>query len=154
MDPFDLPARLAEVDIFQGVPEEVLAQLALGASPEALEAGAYVFVEGEPGRDVYLVLEGAIELTRTVGRGELQRLALMDRGQVFGELALFDGLPRSATATAFVRATVLRLPAELIARLLGEAPGFAAPLLFNVVRKISLRLRDADDALRAAAHRP
>lgn len=153
MDPYDLPTLLAEVDIFQGVPSEVLAELALGASVEAFEASGYVFVEGEPSRDVYLVLDGAVEMTRTVGRGELQRLALMDRGQIFGELALFDGLPRSATATAFVRSTLLRLPAELLGRLLGEAPGFAAPLLFNVVRKLSLRLRDADDALRAAAGR-
>lgn len=154
MDPYDLPALLAEVDIFQGVPAEVLAELSLGSSIEGVEASGYVFVENEPSRDVYLVLDGAIELTRTVGRGELQRLALMDRGQIFGELALFDALPRSATATAFVRSTVLRMPAELIGRLLGEAPGFAAPLLFNVVRKLSLRLRDADDALRAAAGRP
>ena len=140
-------ALLQGVDIFSGVPDPVL--LALLATSEQREAakGSAIFAEGDPAGGMYLVVDGAIELTQTVLR-EQQRLALLDRGQVFGELSLFDALPRSATATAFVDCHLLYFPANAFHELLDERQAFAPNLLRNVVKKLSLRLRDADSEIR------
>lgn len=147
---------LQGVDIFQGVPDTILQDLLETTETQAFEKGDVVFREGEPGAGMYLLIGGAIELTKAVTRGQSQRLALLDRGQIFGELSLFDNLPRSATATAFVTSSVLFFPAEGFHHMLETRPAFAPFLLRNLVTKLSLRLRDADEEIRelsrAGAH--
>ena len=139
---------LKRVDIFQGVPEAALEELLSTAQTVGYEKGAEIFAEGEPGFAMYLVVNGAVELTKAVSRSQAQRLALLDRGQVFGELSLFDDLPRSASATAFVKTTVMRFPGQAFHKLLDAEQALAPQLLRNLVKKLSLRLRDADEEIR------
>jgi CRP/FNR family transcriptional regulator len=148
MEPHDLREILGSTDVFSGVPGEVLDALAAVGSVEAVPRGESLFRENDAGQDLFLVLTGAIELTTSVRRAGEQRLALLDRGQIFGELACFDELPRSATATAFVDATVWRLPGAGLDTVLAQAPSLATSLLRNLVKKVSLRLRDADQEIR------
>lgn len=147
---------LQGVDIFQGVPNAVLEELLATTETLAFEKGDEVFHEGAAGAGMYLVIGGAVELTKAVTRGTQQRLALLDRGQIFGELSLFDNLPRSATATAFVTSSVLFFPAAAFHNLLDARQTLAPQLLRNLVTKLSLRLRDADEEIRelsrAGAH--
>lgn len=143
---------LAGLDVFAGVTAADLAPLAASARIEQVNAGQPVFAEGDAGTALYVVLKGAVELTQATRR-EPVRLSLLDRGQLFGELAVFDGLPRSASATAFTDATLLVLPASAVMAAL-DAPGpLASAVLRNVTRKLSLRLRDADAEIRALAER-
>ncbi|MEB3197932.1 MAG: cyclic nucleotide-binding domain-containing protein [Candidatus Sericytochromatia bacterium] len=142
-------ALMARTDVFLDVPEAVLEAVLGIARTESLRRGEEVFREGSAGEDMFLVLTGAIELTTEVGRTSTQRLALLDRGQIFGELACFDALPRSATATAFVDADLLRIPGSELRGLIAQNPGLAASLLRNLVKKLSLRLRDADQEIRS-----
>ena len=139
---------LKRVDIFYQVPEAVLLELLATAETTGVEKGEVIFREGEPGGTMYLVVSGAVELTKAVKADQAQRLALLDRGQIFGELSLFDDLPRSATAQAFVKTTLLRFPADAVNRLLDEQAALAPQLLRNLVKKLSLRLRDADEEIR------
>jgi CRP-like cAMP-binding protein len=139
---------LKRVDIFHQVPEAPLLELLATAETVGVEKGDVIFREGEPGGTMYLVVSGAVELTKAVKGDQSQRLALLDRGQIFGELSLFDDLPRSATAQAFVKSTVLRFPGAAFDRLLSEQRELAPHLLRNLVKKLSLRLRDADEEIR------
>lgn len=139
---------LTQVDIFHQVPEKALMELLATAETVGVEAGDLIFREGEPGGMMYLVVTGAVELTKAVKGDQAQRLALLDRGQIFGELSLFDALPRSATAQAFVKSTLLRFSGEAFDRLLDEQAALAPHLLRNLVKKLSLRLRDADEEIR------
>ncbi|MEB3330243.1 MAG: cyclic nucleotide-binding domain-containing protein [Candidatus Sericytochromatia bacterium] len=148
MEPHELREVLGGTDVFSGVPGEVLDALVEAGTVEAVARGEQVFRENDPGRDLFLVLAGAVELTTSVRRAGEQRLALLDRGQIFGELACFDELPRSATATAFVDATVWRLPGPGLDAALARTPSLATSLLRNLVKKVSLRLRDADQEIR------
>ena len=140
---------LQQVDIFAGVPDAILEDLLATSQTLAFEKGDAVFSEGDPAGGMYLVIGGAIELTTHVGRGQSQRLALLDRGQVFGELSLFDELPRSASAVAFVTSSLLYFPAASFHHLLDDRPAFAPRLLRNIVKKLALRLRDADGEIRS-----
>lgn len=144
---------LAGLDVFAGVSPAELAPLAGRARMETLPAGTPLFAEGDEGTALYVVLKGAVELTQASRRGEPVRLSLLDRGQVFGELAVFDGLPRSASATAFTDATLLVLPADAVMEALAAPGPLASAVLRNVARKLSLRLRDADAEIRALAER-
>jgi CRP-like cAMP-binding protein len=147
---------LQGVDIFQGIPDAILEELLETAETHAFEKGDAIFKEGEPGRGMFLVIGGAVELTKAVTRGQGQRLALLDRGQIFGELSLFDDLPRSASATAFVTCSVMFFPAGAFHQLLDQRQRFAPQLMRNLVKKLALRLRDADEEIRelsrAGAH--
>jgi CRP-like cAMP-binding protein len=147
---------LAQTDVFHALPAPTLEHVCKISRVEDFSSGTTIFQEGDLGTDLFLVISGAVELTTRMMRAGEQRLALLDRGQIFGELACFDDLPRSATATAFVDSQILRIPGPQLQELIATSPALAASLLKNLVKKVSLRLRDADQEIRtltAAAQR-
>ena len=101
-------------------------------------AGENIFVEGEEGRHMYVVLEGSVRLSVT-GR-TLEKVA---KGGVFGEMALIDSAPRSATATAFTACTLAPVTAARFKSLVQESPDFA----LEIMRVMAARLRSMDRKL-------
>ena len=85
---------LKSIDLFRALPGEELAQIAEIAEEQPFAKGDPVFSEGEPGDALYLVVEGAVKVHR--GDKELARLSVRD---VFGEMAVLDSEPRSASVT-------------------------------------------------------
>ena len=101
-------------------------------------AGETIFVEGEEGRHMYVVLEGSVRLSVT-GR-TVEKVA---KGGVFGEMALIDSAPRSATATAFTACTLAPVTAARFKSLIQESPDFA----LEIMRVMAARLRSMDRKL-------
>ncbi len=101
-------------------------------------AGENIFVEGEEGRHMYVVLEGSVRLSVT-GR-TLEKVA---KGGVFGEMALIDAAPRSATATAFTACSLAPVTAARFRTLVQENPDFA----LEIMRVMAARLRSMDRRL-------
>lgn len=106
--------------------------------PQQHAAGERLFAEGDVGDGLYVVLEGQIEIAARSVPGREHRLAVMDPGDYFGEMALFDGGGRSASATAIVDSVVGFLTTEVVRELLERSPLLAAAL----VRDGSLRMRE------------
>ncbi len=104
----------------------------------AFAPGETVFVEGEPGRLMYVVLEGSVRLSVT-GR----TLEKVGKGGVFGEMALIDASPRSATATAITACTLAPVAADRFKALVKESPGFA----LEIMQVMAARLRQMDRRL-------
>jgi hypothetical protein len=96
--------------------------------------------EGEPGNALYVVIDGAVTVTR-----DGERVAQLGAGEAFGELALLDGQRRSATATAAVDSKLLRLERETFDSALAEHPEMGLGLLTGLARL----LRRATDTPRA-----
>jgi CRP-like cAMP-binding protein len=92
-------ALLAEVPLFAGLRRRVLGRIAIRLFEKSYAAGEVIFEEGEPGRALYLLEKGTVEVTRQTADGAAV-LARFEAPAVFGELALVDDLPRSATARA------------------------------------------------------
>ncbi|MFI5231448.1 MAG: Crp/Fnr family transcriptional regulator [Gemmatimonadales bacterium] len=109
---------------------------------QSFEDGEIVFREGEESSAMYVLRSGTIEILKDVA-GHQIRLALLDRGSFFGEMSLLEGLPRSATARAIGKASLLVLrPGSLLLQIRRD-PTFA----FELLRQMSGRIRDLNDKL-------
>lgn len=112
---------------------------------EVVRVEAYkVFVQqGKPGDAMFAVLDGEVR-ARIMAGGKETELARFGPGDIFGEMSLFDGGPRSADVVANSASTLLRISAERFDRLCGDQPDLASPLLFELAKMLAKRIRAVD----------
>ena len=92
---------------------------------------------------------GAVEISIALPGGRRTRIVTMAEGAIFGEAALLDGRPRSATALAIERTVVYALARDaLLTRLASEAPDTAIHLLLNLARILASRMRETNEIVR------
>ena len=97
---------------------------------------------GEADRALSIVVDGSLEVLGSNGRGRgTRRMALIDAGSVFGEIAFFDNKPRSATVRAVSDGRLLYLGFDAFEAFAAQEPELARDLLFNLGRILSVRLR-------------
>jgi CRP/FNR family transcriptional regulator, cyclic AMP receptor protein len=99
---------LARSPLFAGLPRRLLARLGTRFLEKGYNSGEIVFQEGDPGRALFVVVEGTVEITQATAKGE-HVLRTLGPGDAFGEIALIDNFPRSATARAATLARLLIL---------------------------------------------
>lgn len=123
--------------------------LAALAREEVFQKGQTVFRERDPGGKLYVVLSGVIEVTKTSAGGPPLALARLGRGEILGEIAAFDGGPRSATATAGVVAETRLASWEVAAfhQFLAARPQAGLVVLTGLLRKLGARLRQTSEAV-------
>jgi signal transduction histidine kinase len=113
-----------------------------GATRElTFAANQLIFNQGEPGDGIYFIKEGRVQISTTVPTGESKVLSMIEAGDLFGEMAVLDSDPRSATAMADQPTTVYFISRPELIQLLDRMPRLAAAL----VREISRRLRTFND---------
>lgn len=105
-------------------------------------AGEHPFVEGDQGRDMYIICSGKVNIWRKSG-GRVVGLANLSEGESFGEMGLIRGGERSAGATALEDTLALRISYERI----HQAPAAAALLYRNIAKDLAERLKIADDII-------
>ena len=138
--------RLAEIGLFGGLDRETLGLLAEELPVLRVPAGEDVVREGEPATDMFVVLAGELEVFKRAPSGAEARVAVLGPSDWFGEMAILDVQPRSATVRAVAPTVLLRMTAEHVERLLYRRdPKAYAMLLMNVARELSRRLRVADN---------
>jgi signal transduction histidine kinase len=118
-----------------------LEQLRGAARELTFAANQPIFRQGDPGDGIYFVKEGSVLISTTVGTGESRVLSKIAPGDVFGEMAVLDNEPRSASATAERATSVFFISRPEILKLLERAPRLAA----GMVREISQRVRTFND---------
>lgn len=126
--------KLRSVALFQGLESADLERI-LGISDSVLvEAGETVFEEGERGDHFYIIVRGEVELRKRSG-SEQKKLAVLREGQAFGEMALLNQTPRSASAHALVDTYVLSISRAAFGQILG-GDTLAVRLLRNLSRAL------------------
>jgi CRP-like cAMP-binding protein len=135
---------LRHVHLFNEFTETDLRTLAVVCYQQSFDQGHILFAEGEPGDALYLVTSGAVRLVKSSPRGEEQELAVMGTGDFFGEMALVDEGPRSATAIVQRHGALLVLPKAQLDRLLEEDHEFALKLYKIFTKTLCERLRHAN----------
>ncbi|MCX7620266.1 MAG: Crp/Fnr family transcriptional regulator [Acidimicrobiales bacterium] len=134
---------LSEVELFADLTPEQLDLISSQASNRVLQRGDVLFSEGDEPDQLYVVVEGRIAIANKSIDGRESMMALMERGDLFGEMPLFDGLNRSAEARALEPSEVIAIPYEPVRKLYEEHP----ELLWRVVALLAQRLRTTDEAL-------
>ncbi|HYY20925.1 MAG TPA: Crp/Fnr family transcriptional regulator [Thermoleophilaceae bacterium] len=129
-------ALLAQVEVFKGLEERELQQLAQVAVPRTWERGEMVFREGDTGDTCYVIREGAVFLMREHPQGRTIALAELRAGQMFGELALFGGERRSATAEALEPTRAVALLGPDVERLVRSHPDLALKMLAAMADRV------------------
>lgn len=108
---------------------------------------AVLFKEGDPGEALYIVVDGSVRIGKVVPGAKEEAMAFMERGSCFGEMALFDEFPRSATAIAQQECRVLFLEKQAFLGLLHGDPVIASKILWAFCRTLSIRLRETTDRI-------
>jgi CRP-like cAMP-binding protein len=134
---------LAGSALFAGLTEDELGVVAQAASQRDLRRGDVLFAEGDESEHLFLVESGRIAMSQRSQDGRESVIALMERGDLFGEMPLFDGLGRSTEARALEPSQVVVVPYESVQGIYEERPA----LLWSVVALLSQRLRATDSAL-------
>jgi signal transduction histidine kinase len=101
-------------------------------------AGEDIFQEGAPGDGVYFVKAGLVEISGLVGGNTRRAFSQLGPGEIFGEMAVIEDRPRSATATALKDTAVYFIPRGNMLSLIERSP----PLAFGLLQQISQRLRE------------
>jgi CRP/FNR family transcriptional regulator/CRP/FNR family cyclic AMP-dependent transcriptional regulator len=106
-----------------------------------------VFREGDKGEALYVVIGGAVRIVSHAPEASDGTMAFVESGGCFGEMALVDDFPRSATAIAQDDSTVLFLGRDALLDLFREEPVVGRKILAAFCRSLSLRLRHANDRI-------
>ena len=137
---------LGQNHLFAGLSADYLKRLA-DIGVEETHGDDFIFREGDRGDKFYLILDGAVRISRTVsGMGE-EALAILRPGQSFGEMSLIDDAPRSADARVHEPCRLFSIRKEDIEDLLFVDRDLAYELLWNLVRLLSARLRETNDKM-------
>lgn len=105
-------------------------------------AGQTVFEEGQEGAEMFIIQEGEVEILK-ISTGGSTQLALLEEGDFFGEMAILESLPRTATARAVTDCALVRIDRHTFDQLVKHDPEIAIRML----RKLSFRLRQAGPTL-------
>lgn len=143
----DAMTLLHSIPLFEGLGEDDLRALAQTLERRTFKAGSMIFAQGDSGSAMYIVDSGDVNI-HLPGEAS-RRISLKDiaRGEYFGELALFDEKPRSASALATTDAVLFELQRSTLASYLERRPAAAMAIL----RTMSERLRETNTMLSARA---
>ncbi len=136
---------LARVDLFSSLPKKELKEVAKCCREGKYSPGSVLISQGEKGLGLFILIKGTVRITRANSPDEAEEvLGTAGAGDVIGEMALLDDMPRSATVTAVDDVTVLVLPfwefRILLRRILRSDPDVGLDLL----AVLSRRLRKAE----------
>lgn len=143
----DAVQLLREIPLFSQLAPDELSALAEVTVPRELPRRALVFDEGDPGDAVFLIKSGVVRIYRLDREGREQTLAFLEAGAWFGEMAIFDGLPRSAAAECLTPVKLLAIAREDFIRVVRAHPDIAIHLL----EAMSLRLRRINEQVERVA---
>lgn len=127
-----------KVPIFQELRDDFLVRLASIMEELRFPAKHTIFTQGEEGRSLYILVSGRVRVH--IGNRELARL---DQGACFGEMAVLDAEPRSASVTTLEQCECLMLTQQQLYEAIEETPGIAV----NIIRLLSRRIRELNQKI-------
>ncbi|MDE2594069.1 MAG: Crp/Fnr family transcriptional regulator [Burkholderiales bacterium] len=134
----EILARLRSGPWFGHISAELESDLLALGAPKRLQSGEHLFFRGDPADGLYAVLDGCLRISGVTEAGKEAILSLIDAPNWFGEIALFDGLPRTHNAVAEGATRLLHVPAVGLTRLLQAKPHHWRDL--GVLMALRLRL--------------
>jgi CRP/FNR family transcriptional regulator, cyclic AMP receptor protein len=134
---------LAAVEMFAKLTSDELGRLKEVAEVRELRRNDTLFSEGDQSSDLFVVVEGRLAIAKRSVDGRESLIALMERGDLSGEMPLFDSEGRSAEARALEPSEVIVIPYQAVREIYESRP----ELLWSVTEMLTQRLRNLDEAL-------
>jgi CRP-like cAMP-binding protein len=142
------PATLRDIGLFGGVSDAGLEVLARELPHIRVEPGSLIVREGDTSSEMFVVIQGELEVVKRADDGSHVRVAMLGPGDWFGEMAILNVHPRSASVRTLAPSLLLTMGAEQVDRLLyrRDLKDYSL-LLMNISRELGRRLRVADGIL-------
>ena len=137
---------LNDIPLFKDVPQSQMIDVLRMLRPTTFNAGELIFRQGDEGRAAFVIQSGAVEIFLN-STSEAIVLARFQAGELFGELALIDGSPRSAGARAMTRCEILCLEKREFDFLRAQHQPVAFHLLRSFSDELCARIRDTNDQI-------
>lgn len=124
-----LVAAIGETAIFSDLAPETITELARYASVLKFKRGDYIFRRGDPGTSLFGVVSGTVRMSSSSADGKSAVLNLIGAGQIFGEIAVLDGLGRTTDAIANVNCEIWRIERRNLIPLIRTQPALAVKFI-------------------------
>ncbi|RKY81009.1 hypothetical protein DRQ00_00920 [candidate division KSB1 bacterium] len=142
--------ELRKMRIFQYLDDQAIDKVAALLTRSSYRAGEEIFHEGDKGDTMYLVSKGCVSILLELGKGKRKkRIASFGKGVFFGDMALLEEKPRSATAVAEEDTELFGLSRKDFLALIENEPRIASKIQLGIARELSNRLRITSDEVRA-----
>ncbi len=141
-------AAIKKSVMLHGFTDDDLSKLAVFCEMREMSESTTVFIENMPGEALFLIKSGTVRISKMFAEGDEKTLVVIGPEDIFGEMAVIDGLPRSATARVAEDAQLISLKKNNFERLCAEDAALALKLLSNIVRVFSQRVRESSEEYR------
>lgn len=141
-------AALKDSALFKGLTDNEIELLSDVFGEKHIAEGKTVFVENMPGESLYLIQQGTIKVSKMLAEGDEKILVVLGPEDFFGEMAILEGAPRSATARIAEDAQLLSMQRKDFEALCDEHPKLGLKLMRNIIRTFSQRLRENNEEYR------
>jgi CRP-like cAMP-binding protein len=132
--------------LFRGLPQKTIDRVAALATRRSYDEGAIIFMRGDPGDSLCGVVTGRVRISASRAGGKEVFLNIMEPGDAFGEIALLDGSPRTATATAMARTELTIIPRDAFFALLRTEPQLAEHLIQLLCKRVRWTAEQMEDS--------
>lgn len=141
-------STLSDCFLFKGLKKEDIDVLSSLFYEKKLSSGKTVFVEQMPGESLYLIKSGRVKISKLISEGDEKVLVTLNPQDVFGEMAILDGAPRSATARVEDDAVLFSIKKSDFEKLCDAKPKIALTIMRNIITVFSSRIRENNEEYR------
>jgi CRP/FNR family cyclic AMP-dependent transcriptional regulator len=134
---------LKENELFQSLNDKEIALLSKSVEEKVLPSNTPLFFENMIGESMYIVVNGAIKISKMLSEGEERTLTVMEPGDYFGEMALLEEGPRTVSAIVQEQADVLVFKRNAFLEMMTKEPQLAVKVIASMYKSLSSKLRQA-----------
>lgn len=139
---------LKGVSLFSELTEDEIDLIVPIVNEKAFKPGETILEEGQPGKNLYIIAEGMVEIRKRIEDGREKLLAALEEGTFFGEIALFDRGLRTASVRALEDTTILEIDGDRFNELISSHPVPGVKILRAMMAEMVYRLRRSNEAIR------
>ncbi len=140
---------LKNLSLFSELNYSAVKELTYLFSDRVFQGGETIFEENDTGNSLLVIISGEVRITQRANVSGEETLTVLKQGDFFGEMALLEDLPRSATAIAHSDTFMLEISRERFLHFLEKDPASGVKILVRLARSLSARLREADSKIKA-----
>ena len=140
---------LKNLSLFSSLNYGAIKELTFLFSERIFQAGETIFEENDTGNSLLVIISGEVRITQRANVSGEETLTVLKKGDFFGEMALLEDLPRSATAIAHSDACIMEISQERFLRFIEKDPASGVKILVSLAKSLSARLREADGKIKA-----